>query len=164
MSTQANTPATTGAPQAYVFVPQPTTAPRVRTESSAIVELPVTVARAAWRGRWQLAPLAGGAGVFACELLQGPMLATPLLGAGVATGLAWRYGGPIAGRMWLSARERGYAGAWFGIAGTWTLVTPLLPAPPGVTAAALAAALGYPSTRWALSRRPKRTKLSREAL
>lgn len=160
MSTQASTPPRVDPGPAFAPARQ---AKPLRTETSWAADLPFTGAAMAWRARWQLAPLAGAGGVFACGVTQGLPLATPLLAGGIAAGAAWRWGKPIAGRMWLSGRERGHAAAWLGTAGVWSLAHPLIAqGQPGISGAVLASALAYPSLQWARSRRPKggKAKLS----
>lgn len=160
MSVQANTPPhlAPASPVAPVAARQ---ARPLRTETSGIVDAPFKVAGAAWRYRWQMAPLVGAGGVFACGMTQGPGLTGPLLAAGVVAGGAWRWGKPIAGRMWLSTRERGYAGAWLGAAGAWSLASPLGDGHPLIAGGVLAGAVGYPTARWIGSRQLRRkAKLS----
>ena len=133
---------------------------QLRTEASAFAKIPERVAVVAWRFRWQLAPLVGGAGVFACGLSAHGAAAVPLLAA--AGGVeAWRrYDWQPGGRKWLSVRERGIAVTWLAAAGLWSLGAPFAPVGAELSGAALAAGLTVPSYRWAESRLPKRVTLS----
>ena len=77
--------------------------------------------RKAWHERWNLAPAAGVLGITVGAAVDpvNTLLAAGVTGAGARL---WQWKGPeqIAGRTWLSRRERGLLWQWAAGATTWT--------------------------------------------
>ena len=127
--------------------------------SSVFSRAPETLARGLWRHRWQLAPLPAATGVLVPALTH----PTPVvLGCAAVTAVsgAWaRKGRPLAGRMWLSAKERAVVAQWAGASGaaTWAIGTWDLG--PAWAAAALAAATAWPTWTWVTGRATRSTRL-----
>lgn len=101
--------------------------PRGGSRGRSLGYLPDDVARWCWQHKWQLAPLAGTTGVFAGASTAPVTTGVVLVGTSAAA-FAWaRDGRELAGRMWLSVRERTALATWAAMAGTWSLwaATPL---------------------------------------
>ena len=134
------------------------------TGQSLPARAPGLVARAGWRHRWRLTPVAGAVVVAAAGSTH-PLLT--LAGLTVAGGtLEWaaRCKAEFRGRMVLSVGERRVAGIWCGAAGGWTAVTTVLPVMGWrADAALMAVALGWPSWAWGSARKPAKARLSASA-
>jgi hypothetical protein len=126
-----------------------------RPGGSLVARSPRLLCRAAWKYRWQLAPVAGGGLVFAAGALA-PVIAALVL-AGTAAGAWWwaRSGAQLRDRMLLSVLERRSLALWTAAASVWLLCA-ALPAPAAGSPWLLAASLAYPGYRWGASRRVRR--------
>lgn len=132
---------------------------QVATEPSVVARAPELLGKAAWRYRWQLAPVVGYGGVLACGQATPGLTA---LGLATVAGGAYRVSRSevrFRGRMWLSAAERRYLSMWAGAGAAWSLVM-YADLPPRWAAVTLASAQAYPAWKWGASRLPKRRKLS----
>jgi hypothetical protein len=126
-----------------------------RPGESFVARSPEWAARAAWRYRWQLAPVAGAVGVLAAATLTPAAALVTCAGLAGIAGAAWRWaaaGSAIRGRMLLSVLERRCLAGWAAAAAAWSLwaATPL---PGGGSPWLLAAGTAYPAVRWGRSRR-----------
>jgi hypothetical protein len=126
---------------------------------SVFSRAPETLARGLWRHRWQLAPLPAATGVLLPALTHPTPVVVGCAAVTAASGAWARKGRPLAGRMWLSARERAVVAQWAGASGaaSWAIGTWDLG--PGWAAAALAAATAWPTWTWVTGRAVRSTRL-----
>jgi hypothetical protein len=129
----------------------------------ALARLPFVVTRAvarrAWRYRWHLTPLFGGAWMlrFGAAAPAATLLALALAGT-LSAAWAWR-GRKVDGRMYLSVIERaalaeGLLGAGLWVAGEWSAAAAGVHTPAVLDIGAYVVLTGHAAGQWWWSRRP----------
>ncbi|MGL5830486.1 MAG: helix-turn-helix domain-containing protein [Angustibacter sp.] len=131
----------------------PTPAGKKQSVTSAV--LVRALGRGVWRRRWELTPVAAAAGVAAWSATDpgAAALACAVLG-GCAHASAHYLPERIAGRVWLSAKERTMIASWAAGATIWSAAASagwVTPNPAGVLA--LSALTGAQTVAWMKSRR-----------
>lgn len=163
MSTTSRHPRTSvPRPRAPARMVRATSAPvaGAGTGQSWVARAPETVARAAWRHRWRLAPAAVAGAAVAGAGTHPLLTATGLAATGAVLETAARTQVKIRGRMWLLTRERRIAAIGAGASAAWTVVAGLAPLGWRAETVLLAAALGWPTWAWTTARRPAKARLS----
>jgi IclR helix-turn-helix domain len=135
----------------------PTSARKKQSITSAA--LVRALGRGVWRRRWELTPVAAAAGVAAGSATDpgAAALACAVLG-GCAHGAAHYLPERVAGRVWLSAKERTMIASWAAGATVWSAAASagwvVAPSPAGILA--LGALTGAQSVSWMTSRKVRK--------